>query len=323
MRCPRVAIDAKLLVAAKVHLRPIFEALARAVAESELKSASARETRGGRRAAPALEDPAPFSKGGDGPPPKPIKRAGRPQKPVIEFPDPLEGNWNEPDGFGAALCMHAERHGETVHHLYNAVVRPEDGISRSTLFSWARGDKAPRSVVSLEILRRIERRYRLPEGYFAEKAANPSRAATGHDLEAVSPAERRRLAWHLPDDFNRRPRHERAEILEWVRSIIISGATDYRRYQAAAMRQRYAVRFACAAGPRRKSPAIRGEGESGVIDASAQLNGEMAELLKFKTATFAAFGLQRNGMWGAETASQKIEHFGLWFGAFAAPPQIP
>jgi hypothetical protein len=31
--------------------------------------------------------------------------------------------------------------------------------------------------------------------------------------------------------------------------------------------------------------------------------------------------MQRNGVWGAETASQKVEHFGLWFGAFVAPPE--
>ena len=47
----------------------------------------------------------------------------------------------------------------------------------------------------------------------------------------------------------------------------------------------------------------------------------MAELLRFKTSTFAAFGMQRNGVWGTETASQKVEHFGLWFGAFVAPPE--
>ncbi len=47
----------------------------------------------------------------------------------------------------------------------------------------------------------------------------------------------------------------------------------------------------------------------------------MAEFLRFKTSTFAAFGMQRNGVWGTETASQKVEHFGLWFGAFVAPPR--
>jgi len=40
------------------------------------------------------------------------------------------------------------------------------------------------------------------------------------------------MAWHLPDKFNSRPRHEREEIIDWVRNVIISGSTDYRRYQA-------------------------------------------------------------------------------------------
>jgi hypothetical protein len=315
-----LSADVTRVVSARPHLRPIFDAVARAVAEAELRPRPASQTRGTRQAATSPGNPATWSAGLKTPQvQKTTKPAGRPRKPVIEFPEPLASTWDEPDGFGAALRIHAERHGETIHHLYHAVVRPEDGVNRSTLISWARGAKAPRSVNSLEILRRIERRYRLPEGYFAEKAANPIRAATGHDLDDVSPSERRRLAWHLPNDFNRRSRHERAEILEWVRTVIISGATDYRRYQAAAMRQRYAVRFACGSGPRRRSPVVRGPDESGVVDASAQLNNEMTELLKFKTSTLAAFGLQRNGVWGEETASQKIEHFGLWFGAFAAP----
>lgn len=55
-----------------------------------------------------------------------------------------------------------------------------------------------------------------------------------------------------------------------------------------------------------------------VVDAPKSRNDEMSDLLKFKTATFAAFGLHRNGVWGDETAAHKTEHFGLWFGAPAA-----
>lgn len=93
----------------------------------------------------------------------------------------------------------------------------------------------------------------------------------------------------------------------------------YRRYQAAAMRQRYAIRFSCMSGPVRKTSAATSPDAAGIITAPKRLNDEMTELLRFKTSTFAAFGLQRNGVWGTETASQKVEHFGLWFGAFAAP----
>lgn len=62
---------------------------------------------------------------------------------------------------------------------------------------------------------------------------------------------------------------------------------------------------------------------SGVIDAPPLLAMEMAQLIRFKTATLSAFGLQRNGVWGEETASQKIEHLGLMFGALAAHPLGP
>ena len=48
---------------------------------------------------------------------------------------------------------------------------------------------------------------------------------------------------------------------------------------------------------------------------------EMADLIRFKTSTLTAIGFQRNGVWGKETASQKIEHLGFMFGALAASPQ--
>jgi hypothetical protein len=34
-----------------------------------------------------------------------------------------------------------------------------------------------------------------------------------------------------------------------------------------------------------------------------------------------ALGFQRNGVWNGETASQKVEHLGLLFGALASDPR--
>ncbi len=48
---------------------------------------------------------------------------------------------------------------------------------------------------------------------------------------------------------------------------------------------------------------------------------EMVNLVRFKTATLTTLGFQRNGVWGEETAAQKIEHLGLMFGALAASPK--
>ncbi|NTE63475.1 hypothetical protein G6L68_22765 [Agrobacterium fabrum] len=114
------------------------------------------------------------------------------------------------------------------------------------------------------------------------------------------------------------PEEKRAEILEWVRRVILTGATDYRRYQALATKQRYAIRFpgVTYGGSPRPMPSPRKVVEecndeiedpdmlSGVIDAPAHLRLEMANLMSFKTATLTAVGFKRNGVWGEETASQ-------------------
>lgn len=311
-------IDVDRFRAHRATLQPILDAVAREVSNAALRPGRA----GGRptryiSSGSAINPTGARATGTE----KVRKKPGVQPRAVVEFPEPLDTAWQDPATFGEALQLHARRHGETIYHLYNAVVRPEDGVNRSTLISWGRGKKVPRAAISLEILGRIERRYRLPAGYFLSLSGLPDRAPGDFDLVGISPSERRRLAWHLPEDFNRRPSQEKTAILIWVRTVIISGSTDYRRYQAAAIRQRYAVRFSCASGPVRKSSPARTPDDSGIVIAPKRLSDEMAELLRFKTSTFAAFGMQRNGVWGTETASQKVEHFGLWFGAFVAPPE--
>lgn len=256
------------------------------------------------------------------------KRGPKP-RPIVEHPEPDTEQWIDPKTFQAALVLHMRRHRDSCHHLHRSIIKPGEIFDRTTLRSWIDGRRTPRSVDSLAILARIEHRYRLPAGYFQAKLPNPGRAATGYRCKGVSPAEQRRLAWHLPDDFNERPSRERAEILDWVRSVVISGATDYRRFQAEAMRTRYGIRFPSLTG--RKSPRVssRDDDESGAepmdadlvsasIDAPPPLAAEMASLVRFKTATLTDIGFQRNGVWGDDTTAQRIEHLGLMFGALAA-----
>lgn len=250
------------------------------------------------------------------------------RRPIVEFPEPLWTEWADVDGFADALNLHIRRHGDSVRHLFHAVAKEDKATNHRTLMKWATGELTPRSIQSLEVLARIERRYRLPAGYFKAKLPYLGRARTGHVLEDFTPAERRRLAWHLPDDFNARSPAEQDEILDWVNRVIISGSTDYRAFQAAAIKNRYAVRFRAFQGKGfpKKQPAaddVDQEVVSSVVDAPAELEREMAGLLKFKTATLTAFGFQRNGVWGEETASQKVEHLGLMFGALTAPADGP
>lgn len=266
----------------------------------------------------------------------PAKR-GRKPRPIVEFPEALSADWIDPPAFVDALALHLARHGDTITHLHKAITHQGLKVERSTLLQWAAGKKVPRSVDSIEILAAIERRYRLPARYFKAKLPHACRAATGHiKLAGIPAAERRRLAWHLPDDFDRRPVRERNEILEWVRTVIISGSTDYRRFQAEAMKHRYAVRFPDLSGARRGSRMasdgiepdygkavddVELELAAFASDAPPALAQEVAELIRFKTATLTDIGFQRSGVWNDQTALQKIEHLGLLFGALAASPR--
>lgn len=239
----------------------------------------------------------------------------------------------EPDEFHAALARQMARHDDSAHHLHRAVVRPEDRLDRKTVRDWVSSRKVPCSVKSLAVLARIERRYRLSEGHLKAKLPSVGRAASGHKkLEGIDPSERRRLAWHLPDDFDERPLVERNEILSWVRTVVISGSTEYRRFQAAAMKHRYALRFpAMDIGKHSFSdedePEILADVEAELrafaLKAPHALASEVAHLVKFKTATLTEIGLQRTGVWNEATALQKIEHLGLLFGALAASPTGP
>lgn len=117
-----------------------------------------------------------------------------------------------------------------------------------------------------------------------------------------------------------------------MQRVVISGTTDYRRFRAAAMKRRCSIRFPGlldqSSRPRGLYRFCREEDgslpdpdlASAALDAPPQLAEEMADLVRFKTATLTAFGYQRNGVWGEETASQKVEHLGLMFGALAASP---
>ncbi|WP_234885243.1 hypothetical protein [Rhizobium rhizogenes] len=261
-------------------------------------------------------------------------RAGRKPKLVEEFPEALWEIEVDPPLFADALQMQMLRHGDTTWHLRQAVIDANDGFNYKTIQTWIKGTRYPRTVNSLAVIARIERRYRLEPGYFRAKFPHPARSATGFDVGLdIGRAEKRRLAWHLPEDFNILPVAKQKEIVEWIRRVIISGATDYRRYQSAMGRHRYAIRFGNAG--RRNSKRVVGsvsaEHEladqqadpdliSGVIEAPAALQREMEDLLRFKTSTLTTIGFKRNGIWAADTAYQRVDHLGLLFGALVAAP---
>ncbi|MES2895453.1 MAG: hypothetical protein V4759_05435 [Pseudomonadota bacterium] len=138
----------------------------------------------------------------------------------------------------------------------------------------------------------------------------------------------RRLSWHLPDDFQDRPAAQQAEILAWVREVIVNGSTDYRRFQAASLKHRYGLQFVVPGSRVRRSRggggAPPGAGLAGhPLAAPCDLNREMAALVAFKRDVLTAPGFKRSGVWNEATADQRTEHLGLVFGAMAAAPDGP
>jgi hypothetical protein len=157
----------------------------------------------------------------------------------VQLPLPALDIWDDPPAFHDALDLHMRRHGDTSDRLNRALKRLGFPIDSKTIRTWRLGQKTPNSVVSLKALREIEHRYGLQAGYLKAKLCRSARSARHFKIDGVSRMEQRRLAWHLPDDFSDRPQEEQRQIIEWVRRVIISGATDYRQYQAAALRHPY------------------------------------------------------------------------------------
>lgn len=248
-------------------------------------------------------------------------RRGPKVKPVVDRPKPLFEVRADPKSFSEALALQMRRHEDSCWHLQKAVVGKREHFDRRTLQSWLSGRCLPRTALSMMVLARIERRYRLPAGYFKDRLPHPTRPASAHRYTGMSAAERRRFAWHLPDDFSSRDRAEQAEILNWVRTTMLGGSTAYRRFQAEAMKHAYSLSFQVA-----YNDCVSGGGQvrtPRVQAAPSDLQEEMQRFVQFKTATLTPIGLRRNGVWCAETADQRVEHLSLLFGALSADPDGP
>lgn len=123
--------------------------------------------------------------------------------------------------------------------------------------------------------------------------------------------------------------------MEWVRRVVITGATEYRRFQAQALKHRYALRFPELTGrkpslihkPDDEDRNLLDDVECELVaaskDAPAGLAKEVARFVGFKTATLTEIGYLRSGVWNEQTAMQQVEYLGLLFGALAASPSSP
>lgn len=227
--------------------------------------------------------------------------------------------------FSKALDLHMRARGDTAAKLLKDIIVNGENFTSTTISSWRRGQKYPRSLNSFEILNRIERRYDLPKDYFRKRLPHRARAGIGHKIQNMNDATRRRIAWHLPDDFMQRSKLEQKSILKWVDAVILSGSTDFRQYQAETIRHPFSMRFPEVMNvvqPIERKKSIRPHScKRGSLRAPEAVSQEMLNLIKFKMSPLTPLGYERRGVWTGATAKQKIDHIGLFFGALAASPQ--
>lgn len=103
------------------------------------------------------------------------RKGGYAPRAIVAYLKALWDDWQDPPIFSEALDLHMRRHGDTGYGLRRAVCQRDDTIETTTITAWRRGAKATRGATSLRILAALERRWRLPVGYFRDKLPHPGR----------------------------------------------------------------------------------------------------------------------------------------------------
>jgi hypothetical protein len=243
--------------------------------------------------------------------------------------EPTANVWEDPDYFQAALDLHITRHRETTQQLRDAIIRPSENFKKSTLDAWRKGTRYPRSVKGDEVLRRIEIRYSLPRGYFRLKTPPNIKLERFNDIDEISITQRERMKWFLPDDFYYKNKSEQKEIIDWVNNNLLSGTTDYRKFQQAVTQYPFGLKFSETSKYLDRlgtnDPSSKAWSDSRKISNSnlevvspAKIAIEVDDLIRFKTSLLTPMNFKRGDAWKKATAIMRLHHIGLFLGALSA-----
>jgi hypothetical protein len=245
--------------------------------------------------------------------------------------DPLDPDWADVLYFHDALHLHMNRYRETSQQLCAAIIKPFENVKHTTINNWRYGKRYPRSTKSEEVLRRIEYRYQLPVGYFKSKLPPLIGGVVTIDLDEINVTERERLKWFLPKNFYEMEKKEQRDIVSWVNSNLLSGVTDYRKFQQKVTCQAFGIRF-----PRilkyletldTSDKQLKGWSSKHKLKNAVSelmpphiLANEMESLIKYKTSQLTPLGYLRKERWKKQTALMRLRNYGLMFGALTSPP---
>jgi hypothetical protein len=209
--------------------------------------------------------------------------------------------------FSCVLQKEMRRHHDSIASLLAGVERSQNHPNYTAVRKWLLGLTVPRTRNSLEFLRRVERRYKLPPGHFKAviAKADPKRKQV---LLRQKYSDKEAFVWHLPVDFEKRSKREREEIETWIADNVLGGYTAFGRYQRQASKSIYAISFS-SFGPGRSngddySRERKRAGTSGsiLVAAPRALEAEIQDLIEFKTGALPRMGYRRWRRWAPSTA---------------------
>src|SRR5262249_11102554 len=88
---------------------------------------------------------------------------------IPKYPKPLCRKWIEPPTFALSLDLHMCRHEDSCRTLSIGLRKLGTILCEDSISAWKRGLQFPRYEDSFKALYSIEKRYRLPHGYFEKK----------------------------------------------------------------------------------------------------------------------------------------------------------
>ncbi len=239
------------------------------------------------------------------------------------------------NAFQAELNFQMRKHGDSSKSLAAVIWRRGESTQAAittTLTGYKIGRHMPQHQLSFVLLERIELYYRLPVGYFSELIAAPT-SASKEAQRQVTPSLRSVFRWHLPSDFEQRPKNEQEEIVTWITANVLGCATKYGKYQSRVTRNGFAVVFPeirrSLGGRTPKGTVLQHAifagkaGGYGTIEAPPTLAAEIENLVAFKVAVLPPSGYRRYQSWAPVTAIRYLRAYGMLFGALAAAPLSP
>lgn len=234
--------------------------------------------------------------------------------------------------FHRELNFQMRKHADTGQSLARAVYRPGDPNKERVINQWKIGRRTPNSKNAYAYLERIEDHYRLPLGYFAALLAF-NMTHEQRIRRQFNQAERKALSWHLPRDFDERPKDDQEEIVAWIKANIVGCHTEYGRRHSLMTQYGFAVVFPKlreSLGGRVPKGRYRSRqrardlaGGYGTIEAPARLSTEMQALVSHKTDLLPKLGFRRHLRWSFRTAQVSVRHLGILLGALAAAKESP